>query len=64
MMLAVGQTHLGTDVPRCLVSKSTWPFNPMKNEKCAVTLLDVGNAAIGNGTGARFAGLLHSQCRG
>lgn len=39
------------------------PFNPMKNEKCAVTLLEVANAARENGTGARFAGLLHIQCK-
>lgn len=35
----------------------------MKNEKCAVTLLEVGNAAGGNETGASFAGLLHIQCK-
>lgn len=39
------------------------PFNPMKNEKCALTLLEVGNAARGNETGARFAGRLHIQCK-
>lgn len=32
----------------------------MKNEKCALTLLEVGNAARGNGTGARFTGPPHS----
>lgn len=35
----------------------------MKNEKCAITLLQVGNAAKGNETGARFAGLLHAECK-
>lgn len=39
------------------------PFNPMKNEKCVVTLLEVGNVARENGTGARFAGLLHNRCK-
>lgn len=39
------------------------PFNPMKNEKCVLTLLEVGNAARGNETGARFAGLLDTECK-
>lgn len=39
------------------------PFNPMKNEKCALTLLEVGNAARGNETGVAFAGRLHIRCK-
>lgn len=65
VIATAGQMHLGERMEHSVSCPNlNGPFNPMKNEKCALTLLEVGNAARGNETGARFAGCLRIQRKG